>query len=76
MQGHSAFSEREIDCAVGFVRRLKLAHGAVVACPVSRLQVQFRLGYGRACGLAEELVTRDVWEIVTLPSGMRGARLK
>lgn len=66
----------EITAAIEFVRGLRVARGGLLACPVSRLQVRFRLGYQHACRLAAALEAQGFWEIVVTPSGMRGARLK
>lgn len=66
----------EIAAAMEFVRGLKVARDGLLACPVARLQVRFRLGYQHACRLAEALEGQGFWEIVVTPSGMRGARLK
>jgi hypothetical protein len=74
--GEGNFTMNEIAGAVDFVRGLDAARGGLLACPVSRLQVRFRLGYRRACELAGRLEEMEVWEIVVTPSGMRGARLK
>jgi hypothetical protein len=74
--GEGNFTMGDIARAVDFVRGLNAARGDLLACPVSRLQVQFRLGYRRACELASRLEELDVWEIVVTPSGLRGARLK
>ncbi len=74
--GEGNFTMGDIARAVDFVRGLNAARGGLLACPVSRLQVQFRLGYRRACELASRLEELDVWEIVVTPSGLRGARLK
>ena len=70
------FTAGEIGAAMEFVRGLQLARGGLLACPVARLQVRFRLGYRRACALAEALEAHGFWEIVVTPSGLRGARLK
>lgn len=74
--GEGTFTTNEIAGAIDFVRELDAARGGLLACPVSRLQVRFRLGYRRACALAGRLEELDVWEIVVTPSGLRGARLK
>lgn len=74
--GEGKFTLNEIAGAIDFVRGLNAARGGLLACPVSRLQVQFRLGYRRACELAGRLEEMEVWEIVVTPSGMRGARIK
>lgn len=74
--GEGKFTMGEIAGAIDFVRGLNAARGGLLACPVSRLQVRFRLGYRRACELARRLEELNVWEIVVTPSGMRGARLK
>ncbi len=66
----------EITAAMEFVRGLTVARDGLLACPVSRLQVRFRLGYQHACSLAATLEAQGFWEIVVTPSGMRGARLK
>ncbi|KQZ39639.1 hypothetical protein [Duganella sp. Root1480D1] len=66
----------DIAGAIDFVRGLNAARGGLLACPVSRLQVRFRLGYRSACELAGRLEELDVWEIVVTPSGLRGARIK
>lgn len=75
MQGSEAFSEEEINSAIHYVRGLSALCGGQLACPVARLQVEFRLGFRRACALANVLVARGVWEIVITASGMRGARI-
>jgi hypothetical protein len=50
--GDGTFTTNEIAGAIDFVRELDAARGGLLACPVSRLQVRFRLGYRRACALA------------------------
>lgn len=70
------FNAGEIARAIEFVQGLNVARGGLLACPVARLQVQFRLGFRRACALAARLEALDVWEIVLTPSGLRGARIK
>lgn len=74
--GDGKFTMSEIAGAIDFVRGLNAARSGLLACPVSRLQVRFRLGYRRACELAGRLEELDVWEIIVTPSGMRGARIK
>jgi len=75
MLGGEQFSAQEIECAIRFVRSLKVLRDGLLACPVARLQVRFRLDFRRALALADALVARRVWEIVMTASGLRGARL-
>jgi hypothetical protein len=44
--------------------------------PVSRLQREFRLGYVRACALADLLAHRGEWTIRFSTDGTRYARIR
>lgn len=58
-----------------WLARLRLRDVMVVHSPVSRLQRELRLGYARACKLAQRLEQRDEWTIVFDHAGNRSARI-
>lgn len=74
--GENVKLDRElIDRAMAFLSR-RYAHGEqVFAFPVSRLQREFRLGYRKACALAEALHATGSWRLRTRPNGTRYARI-
>jgi DNA segregation ATPase FtsK/SpoIIIE-like protein len=58
-----------------WVDRLR-AHGTTkLLYPVSNLQREFRLGYARACALADRLAQRGEWTVAYDEGGTRYARI-
>lgn len=55
-------------------RRYRLGE-QVFACPVSRLQGEFLLGYRKACRLAEDLQAAGRWALHYRSDGTRFARI-
>jgi DNA segregation ATPase FtsK/SpoIIIE-like protein len=58
-----------------WVGRLRGRGTIILMHPVSRLQREFRLGYARACALADCLAQRGEWTITYNDGGTRLARI-
>jgi hypothetical protein len=62
--------------AVAWIGRLRSRGQTHLFYPVSRLQREFRLGYVRACALADLLAHRGEWTIRFSTDGTRYARIR
>ena len=62
--------------ALAWIGRLRNRGQTHLFYPVSRLQREFRLGYGRACALADLLAQRGEWTIGYSTDGTRYARIQ
>jgi DNA segregation ATPase FtsK/SpoIIIE-like protein len=58
-----------------WVDRLRGRGTTVLVYPVSRLQREFRLGYARACALADCLAQRGEWTVAYDGGGTHYARI-
>jgi DNA segregation ATPase FtsK/SpoIIIE-like protein len=58
-----------------WVDRLRARGTTKLAYPVSNLQREFRLGYARACALADCLAQRGEWTLAYDDGGTRHARI-
>jgi hypothetical protein len=62
--------------AAAWIGRLRSRGQTYLFYPVSRLQREFRLGYGRACALADLLAQHGEWTIGFSTDGTRYARIR
>jgi DNA segregation ATPase FtsK/SpoIIIE-like protein len=62
--------------AAAWVEGLRGQGEYILRQPVSRLQLQFRIGYSRACALVEALALDTYWRIEFTEDGRRFARLR
>ncbi len=65
----------DLEQATAWIARLRHQQINLLAGPVSRLQREFRLGYGRACALAQRLEQHGEWTIFADGAGARSARI-
>jgi len=61
--------------ACAWIGALRESGDTVLPYPISRLQRQFRIGYGRSCALVHALAQRGEWRIVFDEDGTRFAHL-
>jgi len=61
--------------ACAWIGALRESGETVLPYPISRLQRQFRIGYGRTCALVHALAQRGEWRIVFDEDGTRFAHL-
>ena len=65
----------DLEQARVWIARLRQQQINVLAGPISRLQREFRLGYGRACALAQCLEQHGEWSLFVNGAGARSARI-
>ncbi|MBK4735233.1 hypothetical protein [Noviherbaspirillum pedocola] len=75
VQGESPTLASDLEQASAWIARLRQQQIHVLAGPVSRLQREFRLGYGRACALAQCLEQHGEWSLFVDGAGARSARI-
>lgn len=64
------------ESTLAWIGRLRNRGQTHLFYPVSRLQREFRLGYGQACALADLLAQRGEWTIRYSTDGTRYARIQ
>jgi hypothetical protein len=74
-QGEAPLLASDLEQATAWIARLRQQQITVLAGPVSRLQREFRLGYGRACALAQCLEQHGEWTIFVDGAGARSASI-
>jgi DNA segregation ATPase FtsK/SpoIIIE-like protein len=80
MNGPAVYDEEpffasDLEQVTAWIARLRQQQINVLAGPVSRLQREFRLGYRRACALAQRLEQHGEWTIFFDGAGARSARI-
>jgi DNA segregation ATPase FtsK/SpoIIIE-like protein len=73
--GASAADDPLLDAAAAWVDHLRQRGQTHLFYPVSRLQREFRIGYGRTCALVDSLARRGDWTIGFSGDGTRYARI-
>lgn len=68
-------SRQEVLAAVDFLLGPERLQARLVQRPISTLQVRFKLGYVKACYLAEDLETIGFWRITCDRFGQRAEEL-